>query len=75
MKKFEKLTRHTPLTPFGWFVFFALVLVPLLLGFVGGYTTQDTLLQLQSKTNGMEHTDNWEQLHKAEVVNNDKQGY
>lgn len=58
---------YRTLTPFGWFLFFTLVLVPFFVGFVGGYVTQDTLIKLQSKTNGMEHTDNWEQLHKAEL--------
>ena len=42
------------LTPFGWFLFFTLIIVPFVLGFVGGYTTQDQLIELQSKTNGME---------------------
>ena len=55
------------LTPFGWFLFFTLIIVPFVLGFVGGYTAQDQLIKLQSKTNGMEHTDNYRQLHKAEL--------
>lgn len=50
-------------TPFGWFLFFTLVLVPFMLGFVWGYTTEDKLIELQSKTNGMEHTTNYQQLH------------
>ena len=67
MRKFKKILRKLPiLTPYGWFIFITLVLVPFMVGFVGGYVTQDTLIKLQSKTNGMEHTDNWKQLHKSE---------
>ena len=67
MREFKKILRKLPiLTPYGWFIFITLVLVPFMVGFVGGYVTQDTLIKLQSKTNGMEHTDNWKQLHKSE---------
>ena len=68
MREFKKILRTLPiLTPYGWFIFITLVLVPFFVGFVGGYTFNHQIISIQSKTNGMGHTDNWEQLHKAEL--------
>ena len=65
--KFERFTRGTPLTVTGWLLVIILVTVPLLLGCgYAGYQVNTELIELQSKTNGMEHTDNWKQLHKSE---------
>ena len=66
-KKADKLTRGTPLTITGWFLLLTLLSVPLLLGFsYAGYKLNSQLIELQSKTNGMEHTTNYKQLHKHE---------
>ena len=66
MKRF--IRRLPILTPHGWFLFFTLMLVPFMLGFVGGYHFNHRIIVIQSKTNGMEHTTNWQQLHKTERV-------
>ena len=66
MKRF--IRRLPILTPYGWFLFLTLMLVPFMLGFIGGYATNTNLIDIQSKTNGMEYTTNWQQLHKAERI-------
>ena len=70
MREKIKYTFRT-LTPFGWFLFLTLFLVPFMLGWVWGYQTQDKLIELQSKTNGMEHTTNYKQLHKVDFTKGD----
>lgn len=63
----EKLTRGTPFTLTGWLLIITLLSVPLLLGFsYAGYQLNTQLIKLQSRTNGMEHTDNYRQLHKGD---------
>ena len=63
-KKLDKLTRHTALTPLGWFIAFILLATPIILGFsYAGYKINSQLIQIQSRTNGMEHTTNYKQLH------------
>ena len=66
-RELEKLTRGTPFTMTGWLLILTLLAVPLLLGasYVG-YQINSQLIQLQSRTNGMEHTDNYHQLHKGD---------
>ena len=60
----DKLTRHTALTPLGWFIAFVLLATPIILGFsYAGYTINSQLIQIQSRTNDMEHTTNYKQLH------------
>lgn len=73
-KKLEKLTRGTPLTMTGWTLLLILLAVPLLLGcsYVG-YTVNSELIQIQSQTNGMRHTTNYEQLHKHEIIESEKE--
>lgn len=62
----EKLTRGTPLTLHGWLIVLILLATPLLLGFsYVGYQVNSELIELQSKTNGMEYTTNYQQLHRA----------
>ena len=63
-KELEKLTRDTPFTMTGWLLIITLLAVPLLLGcsYIG-YTVNSQLIELQSRTNGMEYTDNWHVLH------------
>ena len=53
---------YRTLTPLGWFLIFTLIIFPFLLGWSWGYYTNSELLKIQSKTNGMEHTTNFEQL-------------
>ena len=66
-REIEKLTRDTPFTMTGWLLILTLLAVPLLLGFsYAGYQINSQLIQLQSRTNGMEHTDNYHQLHKGD---------
>ena len=62
------------ITPFGWFIIFTLFLVPLMLGWAWGNEMNGELIWLQSKTNGMEHTTNWQQLHKTDLLNIKKRG-
>ena len=54
---------YRTLTPQGWLLFITLVLLPFILGFVSGYSVEDSLIKIQSRTNGMEHTTNYKQLH------------
>ena len=61
---------YRTLTPFGWFLFFALILAPLTIGCAWGNDMNGELIKLQSRTNGMEHSSNYEQLHKADLLNN-----
>ena len=58
------------LTPFGWFLFLTLFLVPFMLGWAA-YNFNEELIELQSKTNGMEHTTNYKQLHKVGFTKGD----
>ena len=60
---------YRTLTPFGWFLFFTLIVAPLMLGWAWGNDMNGELIKLQSKTNGMEHTTNFEQLHKTDLLN------
>ena len=54
-KKVDKLTNKTPLTPFGWFVITLIVAVPVMLGCAYvGYSFNSQLIELQSRTNGMD---------------------
>ena len=43
MREKIKYTFRT-LTPFGWFLFLTLFLVPFMLGWIWGYQTQDKLI-------------------------------
>ena len=71
-RELEKLTRGTPLTLTGWFLVFILLSVPILLGCsYAGYQVNSQLIELQSKTNGMEHTTNYKQLHGKEDTRHD----
>ena len=54
---------YRTLTPFGWSLFFVLIVAPLMIGWTWGYHVQSELLKIQSQTNGMEHSTNYEQLH------------
>ena len=66
-RELEKLTRDTPFTMTGWLLIITLLAVPLLLGAsYAGYKINSQLIELQSKTNGMEHTTNFKQLHKGD---------
>lgn len=56
------------ITPFGWFVIFVLILAPLMIGWAWGNEMNGELIWLQSRTNGMEYTTNWKQLHKADLL-------
>ena len=61
---------YRTLTPLGWFLFFTLIIAPLMIGMSWGYCENTALIKIQSKTNGMEHSTNYEQLHKADLLNN-----
>ena len=66
-RELEKLTRDTPLTLTGWLLFILLISVPIMLGCA--YVSHDFFTktyELTLHTNGMEHTDNWHQLHKGD---------
>ena len=60
---------YRTLTPLGWLLFLILIIAPFMIGWAWGYSTNSTLIKLQSRTNGMEHTTNFEQLHKADLIN------
>ena len=64
---FEKFTRDTPLTVTGWVILLILISVPLMLGTAyAGYQFNSELIRLQSRTNGMDHTTNYQLLHRGE---------
>lgn len=74
---YNRLDRLPYYTAYGWAIILAVMflLVPLLLGSAyTGYTFNSTLIQLQSRTNGMEHTTNFKQLHSINKTEEYKNG-